>query len=242
VGCTNRFVVRSKNQPSIFYTYYDLKNYQGFEGNTPAAKFPAPIKADAAIQAGAASGHTGFTAASGEFVSSETSVAGVVLFRSAKLTSNAEVPTETGQTGVATAQTFDPWIFTPQSDTMLTLQVILQDVHLQADPGTAAILLVDGAFGEGSTPGQNTLLTFNEGSFIGVTNGTLDISSRVLVDNTGSPFTLLSEDTYWLTADIEAGAAGAVPEPSSLLLLGSALLSAFASSVALVSKRPNIAR
>jgi hypothetical protein len=111
---------------------------------------------------------------------------------------------------------------------MLTLQVILQDVHLQADPGTAAILLVDGAFGEGSTPGQNTLLTFNEGSFIGVTDGALDISSRVLVDNAGSPFTLLSEDTYWLTADIEVGAAGAVPEPSSLLLLGSALLSAFA--------------
>src|SRR5258708_4439609 len=46
VGCTNRFLVRSAIQPSIFFTNYNLKNYSGFQGDTPAAKFPAPITAD----------------------------------------------------------------------------------------------------------------------------------------------------------------------------------------------------
>ena len=39
-----------REPPSIIYTYYDLKNYRGFEGNTPAAKFPAPVKADDAVK------------------------------------------------------------------------------------------------------------------------------------------------------------------------------------------------
>jgi hypothetical protein len=102
---------------------------------------------------------------------------------------------------------------------MLVLQVALQDVHLEADAASASILLVDGAFGMGSAPGQNILATFTEGAFIGATNGTVDINSRTLFDNTMSPFPLLAGDSYWLTAAIEVGAAGnPVPEPSSFLL------------------------
>src|ERR1700722_10942179 len=173
VGCTNKFFVPSANQPSIFYTLYDLKNYNGFEGNTPAAKFPAPVTADDRVQAKGplVQGSSVFTNAEGLFSSSQTSVGGVVLFRSAKLTSQAQVDTSNGQTGIATAETYDPWFFTPESDSYLTLQVNLQDVDLEADAGTASILLVQGAFGLGSIPGENIMATFNQGSFIGVTDG-----------------------------------------------------------------------
>src|SRR6266508_1346736 len=35
VGCRNQILVKSNPQPpSIFFTYYDLKTYQGYQGNT----------------------------------------------------------------------------------------------------------------------------------------------------------------------------------------------------------------
>jgi hypothetical protein len=220
-GCVNRFLVRSARQPSIFFTYYDLKNYTGYEGNTPAAKFPAPVSADDLIQAQGppVQNSSVFTYAAGSFTSSETAVGGTVLFRRASLTAKSEVDLTNGQTGIATAMTFDPWIFTPESDTLLTLQVFLQNVNLQAISTGASILLVDGAFGMGSVPGQNVLALFTEGSFIGVTGGTLNIPSRTLFDNTGSPFLLLAGDTYWMTEDIETGAAAAAPEPGFTAVL-----------------------
>ncbi len=136
-------------------------------------------------------------------------------FRSAILTSRAEVDVSKGPSGIATAQTYDCWIFTPESDTLLTLQIALQGAHLQTNAESAFILLAEGAFGVLSVPGENVEQTFNEGSFIRATNGTLDISSCGLFDNTGSRFLLLAGDTYWITPDIEVGAAGAVLDPCS---------------------------
>jgi hypothetical protein len=61
VACNNVFFVRSANQRSIFYTYYDRKSYLGFRGNAPAAKFPAPVTADAGLQVASPVGGNGAT-------------------------------------------------------------------------------------------------------------------------------------------------------------------------------------
>jgi hypothetical protein len=44
-------------------------------------------------------------------------------------------------------------------------------------------------------------------------NNSLNIASRSLFDNSDNPFMPLADDTYWLTADIETGAAGQALEP-----------------------------
>ena len=229
-GCRNQFFVRSARQPSIFYTYYDLKTYYGYEGNTPLAKFPAPVfgSASLSLTTGAVSNDTTATA-NGSFGSSQTPF-GPVTFRSASLQSDAQVTTRgTGPAGIATGYTYDPWIFTPLSDTSLTLQLLLQSVHLSAsgDPGqdSSAIVDITGAFGEGSVPGSGVLATFSLPTFIGATgNQTVDIASLTIFDNSTSPFMLSGGSTYWLTAAIETGAEAGAPEPTTFVLVGGTLV------------------
>jgi hypothetical protein len=125
---------------------------------------------------------------------------------------------------IATAIAKDPLFFSP-SGTMpipLHLVITLTDVNLvaTADPGefVAAQLQASAAFGLGSHPGEN-ILAESAPFFRSVTNnGSLAISSLTLMDVS---FQLMPGNTYWLTTELDAGA-GTVPEPGSLLLLGTA--------------------
>jgi hypothetical protein len=232
VGCMNDFFVKSARQPSIFYTYYDFKRYRGFEGATGAAKFPAPAMGNASLAVlDGPVGDDTLAVANGSFSSSQSGIGGVVLFRSASLQSDATVTRRGANSpqGIATSRTYDPWFFFPEFDTELTLQVTLADVFVDAtsDPGeaSASIFQAFGAFGRGSIPGVDTLATWEEDIFLGATgNSSLRLSERTIFGNSGDPFRLLANQTYWLTAATQAGAAAA-PEPASLALFGFGILS-----------------
>jgi hypothetical protein len=123
--------------------------------------------------------------------------------------------------GRASGFASDPWFFTNTGTdpSPLSITFTLSDIDLiaTADPGefSAAEFGADIAFGRGDTPGENIL---TQASFFrAVTaNETFALLSFTLLDKT---FMLDPGQTFWLTASLESGAVGIVPEPPIWLLL-----------------------
>jgi hypothetical protein len=146
-----------------------------------------------------------------------------VIGRTSLLTATANVvntgPKPPG--GTAAAEALDPWFFTPDVDTMLSLQVSLEDVHLLAESdaqgGAIAQLETFGLFGFGSQVGDNVMASWNFSQSV-LDNGSFDLASDMLL-NMSIP--LAGGNTYWMTDTLRAGAVAPVStsEPSTIWLM-----------------------
>ncbi|MGH8672142.1 MAG: PEP-CTERM sorting domain-containing protein [Burkholderiales bacterium] len=130
---------------------------------------------------------------------------------------------------MATAETFDPWIFTPDEDTLVTLDITLEDVNMMAqsedsDLISAAAIEAFGAFGMGGVPGENVLGSWD--FFKEIVNSSFAASTMSLFHL--EDFLLEEGTQYWLTADLETAATVGlvtIPEPSSFGLLAIGMVS-----------------
>ena len=150
-------------------------------------------------------------------VASFTSSVGV-LINDADLSTVANVA---GAGGRAVALSQDPWFFTPDVDVDLHLEILLDRMLSVTGIGSgesgSASIFSHGAFGVGSTPGENPLAGWsNEMTiFSGMFN-----DSMSLIDQT---FSLTAGETYWLTATL-IGEAVTAPEPGMLAIFGFATI------------------
>jgi hypothetical protein len=103
----------ARSAQSWFYNYYDRRTFNGVGPPALIAKFPAPVTAFGNSSAAGfppGSGTADIANAGGRFTSSQSTVQGVVLYRSASLRSTASVDiyNANGGPGLSTSEVFDP--------------------------------------------------------------------------------------------------------------------------------------
>jgi hypothetical protein len=229
--CRSVFFIKNeaRSAQSWFYNYYDRRTFDGVGPPAPIAKFPAPVTASGNSSAAGfpnGIGTADIANAGGSFTSSQTTVRGVVVYRSASLRSTASVVINNanGGPGLSTSEVFDPWIFTPDEDTLLTLDVSLTDV-MMAVQGVSPFyggttLEAFGAFGVGDMPGTSILGSWDY--FMEVDNNSMFSASSIPVFSMDIPLTAGVD--YWMTDDLETAATVVTPEPGVMALFATGML------------------
>ena len=122
------------------------------------------------------------------------------------------------------SEVFDPWIFTPDEDTLLMLDVSLADVMMTVQGVTpfygGTTLEAFGAFGVGDPPGTSILGSWN--TFMEVDNNSSFSASSIPVFSMDIP--LPAGLTYWRTDDLETAATVVTPEPGVMALFATGML------------------
>jgi hypothetical protein len=185
---------------------------KGGLGMSEKAKFPAVktagSKADKEVDAdNRASARAGFISAQEEKDGKVT--------RYAILDARADVK---GKNSDAAAVSKDPWFFYSPEPTFIDLFISLDVLQLTTEGDASAGFHFDWAFGRGSVPGSDVLLS---GAFEKVIGGNDSFSAGglTLVDQR---LTIDASVDYWLTADV-ATTATTTPEPGMLVLLGTGI-------------------
>jgi hypothetical protein len=229
--CTSVFFIKNeaRSAESWFYNYYDRRTFNGVGPPAPIAKFPAPVTTFGNSSASGfppGSSTADIANAGGRFTSSQSTVRGVVVYRSASLRSTASVDiyNANGGPGLSTSEVFDPWIFTPDEDTVLTLDVSLADVMMSVQGASpfygGATLEAFGAFGVGDVPGTSILGAWDY--FMEVDNNSMFSASSIPVFSMEIPLTAGVE--YWMTDDLETAATVVTPEPGVMALFATGML------------------
>ncbi len=231
IPCTSVFFIKNgaRSAQSWFYKYYDRRTFNGVGPPAPIAKFPAPVTVSGNSSASGfpPGSSTGDIAnARGSFTSSQSTVRGVVVHRSASLRSTASVDVydANGGPGLSTSEVFDPWIFTPDEDTLLTLDVSLADVMMTVQGVSpfygGTTLEAFGAFGVGDAPGTSILGSWDY--FMEVDNNASFSASSIPVFSMDIPLT--AGLTYCMTDDLETAATVVIPEPGVMALFATGML------------------
>ena len=120
---------------------------------------------------------------------------------------------------MSTSEVFDPWIFTPDEDTLLTLDVSLADVMMTVQGVSpfygGTTLEAFGAFGVGDAPGTSILGSWDY--FMEVDNNASFSASSIPVFSMDIPLT--AGLTYWMADDLETAASVVFPIPSVMELI-----------------------
>jgi hypothetical protein len=204
-SCQSVFFIKdeARSAQSVFFNYYNRRVFFGAGPPAPIAKFPAPVDESATSDSAAVGSST--RAFSG-FKSSEG-----FPFKSAKLTAHASVNiSKVNASGLATAETFDPWFFTPEEDTVLTLEVSLNDVTMNAQADSplfsATTLEAFGSFGIGDVTGMSVLASWD---FFKEVDNNSSFSSSEAIPVFRMELQLTAGVTYWMLDEIETAATSA---------------------------------